>query len=162
MQKTDKVKITPHDKKLEIIIKQHRHWTHWISVHHKTEQGNLVLTNHRLLFLHKITDSPNVAASIKELADAPIETVLNHALTLHKNNFQIPLSSIIRVRTSSVFVFPFPHFYLRVSYRKGKNPTIHNAAFQFVRYKSSKIFHPQIIADWGWMKAIRRTIREKA
>ena len=160
MHKTDKIKTAVQDKKLEIIIRQHRHWTRWIEARRTMGEGNLVLTNRRLLFLHRIEDSPDVAASIKKLADAPMEAVLNHALTLHKNCFQIPLPSIIRVGIGAFVRFPFPYFYLSVSYHKGKKQTPHTAAFQFRRAKSEILFHPQIIADWGWMIAIRRAIQE--
>jgi hypothetical protein len=148
------------DKEPEIIIRQHRHWTRWIEARRTMGEGNLVLTNRRLLFLHRIQASRDVSASIKKLADAPIETVLNHALTLHKNCFQIPLPSMIRVRIGAFVRFPFPYFYLSVSYHKGKTQTPHTAAFQFVRSKSEVLFHPQIIADWGWMIATRRAIQE--
>ena len=148
------------DIKEEIIIRQHRHWTRWLEARRTMGEGNLILTNRRLLFLHKIEASPSVTASIKKLADAPIETVLNHALTLHKNCFQIPLPSIIRIGIGAFVRFPFPYFYLRVSYLKGRKQTPQTAAFQFRRPKSEIIFHPQVIADLGWMIAIKRAIRE--
>ena len=160
MNKTDKIKTEVRDKKSEIIVRQHRHWTRWIEAGRTMGEGNLVLTNRRLLFLHRIQASPDVSASIKSLADAPMETVLNHALTLHKNCFQIPLPSIIRVRIGAFVRFPFPYFYLNVSYYEGKKQTPHTAAFQFIRSKSEVLFHPQIIADLGWMIATRRAIQE--
>ncbi len=147
------------DTKVETIIRQHRHWTRWIEARRAMGEGNLVLTNRRLLFLHRIESSPDVAASIKKLADAPIETVLDHALTLHKNCFQIPLQSILKVGIGVFVRFPFPYFYLSVSYYRGKKQTPHTTAFQFRRPKSEIIFHPQVIADWCWVMAIKRALR---
>jgi hypothetical protein len=154
MDKIDKVKTAVQDSKLETIIRQHRRWTNWVEPRRIRGEGSLILTNRRLLFLHRIEASPSVAASIKKLADAPIETVLDHALTLHKDNFQIPLSSIVQVGICSLVGFPFPYFYLSVFYLEGKKMTPHTAAFQF---RNST--QPQIIMDWGWKGAIRRTIK---
>ena len=148
------------DSKVEIIIRQHRHWTCWIKAHRTVGEGNLVLTNRRLIFLHRIQASPNVDAIIKKLADAPVETVLNHALTLHKNCFQIPLSSIVRVGIGAFIWFPLPHFYLGVSYLKGNKQTPHTVAFQFRSAKSQIFWPPQIIKDWGWVRVINRAMQE--
>ena len=131
MQKKEEIKTVSQDENPESIIRQHRRWTNWIENRRIMGEGSLILTNRRLLFLHKIETSPDVAASIKKLADAPIETVLDHALTLHKNCFQIPLLSIIQVGVGAFAGFPFPQFYLSVSYFKGKKQNIHTAAFKF-------------------------------
>ena len=132
----------------------------WIKARRIMGEGNLVLTNRRLIFLHKIQASPDVDAIIKKLADAPIETVLNHALTLHKNCFQIPLLSIVRVVIGTFIRFPFPHFYLSISYLKGNKQIPHTVAFQFKRAKSQIFSPPQIIKDWGWVRVINRAMQE--
>lgn len=120
----------------------------------------MVLTNRRLLFLHRIEASPVVTASIKKLADAPVETVLNHALTLHKKCFQISLSSIVNTGIGIFAGFPIPHFYLWVTHLKGKNQVINTVAFQFTTTQHGIFFEPQIITDWGWKGAIQRAVRE--
>lgn len=148
-----------HEAKSEVIIRQHRHWTHRVESLRVVGQGNLVLTNRRLLFLHKIEASPEVGASIKKLADAPIETVLDHALTLHKGCLQIPLASIARVGIGAVSGFPFPHFCLTVSYYEGKKRNPRVVAFQFKRPKSVVFQSPQIISDIRWRKAILRAMK---
>lgn len=148
-----------HDKNLEVIIRQHRHWTHRVEGLRVVGQGNLVLTNRRLLFLHRIDASPEVGASIRKLADAPIDTVLDHALTLHKGCLQIPLSAIARVGIGAVSGFPFPHFCLTVYYYEGRKRTPRVAAFQFKRPKAVTFQSPQIISDIRWRKAILRAIR---
>jgi hypothetical protein len=145
---------------VETIIRQHRRWTHWVEDHRILGEGSLVLTNRRLLFLHRIESSPEVAASIKKLADAPMETVLDHALTLHKNSFQMPLSSIIQVGIGSFAGFPFPIVYLTVVYLKGKKLAPHTVAFQFRKSGSGIFPQPQIIVDWNWKRAIRKAIED--
>ena len=160
MNKTDKIKTAGQAENLEAIIRQHRRWTHWVENGRTIGEGNLVLTNRRLLFLHRIEASPDVAESIKKLADAPMEMVLDHALTLHKNCFQIPLSSIMQVGVVALFGFPFPHFCLSVVYLKGKKLTPYTANFQFKNSQPEIFSQPQVIVDWGWKRAIRRAIRQ--
>jgi hypothetical protein len=148
-----------HKAKKEVILRQRRHWTRWIGPGQSVGEGNMVLTNRRLLFLHRINASPEVGALIRKLADEPIETVLNHALTLHKDCLQIPLKSIIRVGVGASAGFPFPRFWLTVHYyEKGGKRTPRAAAFQFKKPKYETFCPPQIIADRGWVAAIRREI----
>jgi hypothetical protein len=160
MHENNDIKTVGQDENPETIIRQHRRWTYWVEARRTMGEGSLILTNRRLLFLHRIAGSPEVTASIKKLADAPIETVLDHALTLHKNNFQIPLSSIIRVGIGAFGGYPVPHFYLSVFYLESKKLTPHTVAYQFKKSRSGLFSQPQIITDWGWQRAIRRAIKE--
>lgn len=160
MNKKDDIKTAGQAENVETIIRQHRRWTHWLEAGRTMGDGSLILTNRRLLFLHRIEASPDVAESIRKLADAPIETVLDHALTLHKSCFQIPLSSIMQTGVIALFGFPFPQFCLSIIYLKGKKLTPHTADFQFKTPKSEMFPQPQLIADWSWKRAIRRAIQE--
>lgn len=144
----------------ERILKEHRKWTQWIQQPRLLQLGNLVLTNRRLLFLHKIQSSPEVKESIKKLADAPTETVLNYAFTLNRDNFQIPLSSIGAARVGTFQWNPFPHVCLSVVYFDGKNTSSRLASFQFIRPIKQTILHPQLIVDIGWVRAINRAMKE--
>ncbi len=159
MNKKDVIK-TGQDKDAEIIIRQHRRWTHWLEGNKVLGEGNLILTNRRLLFLHRIVSSPDVSASIKELADAPLEAVLDHALTLHKNSYQVPLSSIMQVGVITLFGFPLPRFCLEIVYLKGKKLDPHTADFKFIALGSGMLAPPQLFVDLGWQKAIRKAIQE--
>ena len=156
----NEIRTAGQDENIETILRQHRRWTRLVEGSRSTGEGSLILTNRRLLFLHRIGSSPDVTESIKKLADAPMETVLDHALTLHKSSFQIPLSSIMQVGIVTLFGFPFPHFCLSVFYLAGKKLTPHTAAFQFGKPQSYVLSKPQIIMDWSWKRAIRRAIQE--
>jgi hypothetical protein len=162
MHDTNEIKITGQDANPETIIRQHSRRTHWVEDGRTIGMGSLILTNRRLLFLHRIESSPDVTASIKKLADAPMETVLDHALTLHKNCFQIPLSSIIKVGTGAFPGFPLPHAYLSISYLKGRKLVLQMTAFQFEKYGTGLLFEPQIITDWSWKRAVERAVKEIA
>ena len=145
----------------EVILKEHRRWTRWIQGPRNLGEGNLVLTNRRVLFLHRIPSSHNVTAKIKKLTDAPIEAVLNYAFTLGEKNFQIPLSSITRVGIGNYVRFPFPHFYLTLSYLEGKKKIPRTVGFRFRRPIIKVILRPQVIEDWKWVKVIRKAMSEK-
>jgi hypothetical protein len=144
----------------EIVIREHRRWTQWIERPRAMRLGNLVLTNHRLIFLHQIQSSPTVQENIKRLADSPMETVLNYAFTLNQNNFQIPLSSIAGVRIGTFNWNPFPHICLTVIYFDGKNTDSKLASFVFLRPIKQTILHPQIIVDIGWIRAIKQAMKK--
>ena len=120
----------------ERIIKEHRKWTQWIQTPKKLRLGNLVLTNRRLMFLNVIQSSPEVTESIKKLADAPMEVVLNHAFKLNGDNFQIPLSAIAGLKIGAYNWTPIPH----------------------VPYKQT-IFKPEIILLFEWIREIKKAIR---
>ncbi len=160
MNKTDEIKTAGRAENLEAIIRQHRRWAHRVEAGWTIGDGSLILTNRRLLFLHRIEASPEVAESIKKLADAPIEMVLDHALTLHKNCLQIPLSSIIQVGVVALFGFPFPNFCLNVVYLAGKKLAPHTADFKFGKPPAEMFAQPQVMTDWGWKRAIRRAIQQ--
>lgn len=142
----------------EIIIRQHRRWTHLLEKRKTVGQGSLILTDRRLLFLHRVEDSPEIKASIRKLADAPMAAVLDHALSLHKKSFQIPLSAIVRVEVGTFAGFPLPHFFLWLSYLKGRNNIVHEVSFQFTTIQRGIFFEPQLITDLGWKRAIQKTI----
>jgi hypothetical protein len=144
----------------ERTLKEHRHWTQWIENPRAMRLGSLVLTNRRLIFLHKIQSSPDVKDNIKKLADAPTETVLNYALTLNRSNFQIPLSSIGNVRIGAFNCNPLPHICLTVTYFDGKCPTSKRASFQFIRPIKQTILNPQIVVDIGWARTIKQAMKD--
>ena len=144
----------------ERIIKEHRKWTQWIQTPRKLRLGNLVLTNRRLIFLNIIQSGPEVASSIKKLADAPMETVLNHAYKMNPDNFQIPLSAVAGIKIGAYNWTPIPHVCLSVVYFDGKNPQHRMVAFQFIRPYKQTILKPQIILLIDWIRTIKKAIQD--
>jgi hypothetical protein len=160
MQNINEIKTKGQDENAEAIIRQHRRLTHQLENRRTIGEGSLVLTNRRLLFLHRIEASSGVTATIKKLADAPMNMVLDHALTLNKNSFQMPLSSIVRVGIGTFAGFPLPHFYLWLNYLKGKNNILHTVSFQFGQSQPGIFFKPQVFVDWEWKSAIEKAVKE--
>jgi len=143
----------------ERIIKEHRHWTQWIGFPRFMRPGNLVLTNKRLMFLHQIKSSQEITDNIRKLADAPMETVLNYAFTLNRDNFQMPLSAIINVRIGTFNWNPMPHVCLTVTYFDGRHKANNSVSFQFIRPIKQTVLNPQIAVVIGWVRAIKQAIK---
>lgn len=162
MTESTEIRKEGQDENSETIIKQHRRLTRWMDGSRTMGEGSLILTNRRLLFLHRLEASSKVATSIKNLADAPMEAVLDHALTLHKNCFQIKLSSIIKAETIFMMGFPLPRFYLSVYYLDGIKLTPGTVTFYFGKSRTEMLSRPQIIADWDWARAIRQAVKKSA
>lgn len=144
----------------ENIIRQHRRFAYRVEGHQVKGEGSLILTNHRLLFLNRIERSPEVEADIKRLADAPMKEVLDHALTLHQENLEIPLTSIIRAGVGNLFSFPMPRFCLSVYYLHPRKLVPHTVTFQFKNTRMGIFTKPQLITAGSWGKTIRSVINE--
>lgn len=159
-KKKNETKTTEQEATPEVIIRQHRRQAYLLEGREVIGVGSLILTNRRLLFLNRIERSPEVEADIKKLADAPMKDVLDHAVTLHKDNFQIPLSSIIRPGIGTFIGFPLPRFCLSVFYLKGKKLQPHTVTFQFKNTRTGIFTQPQVITARNWGKTIRNAIEE--
>jgi hypothetical protein len=144
----------------EAIIKEHRKWTQWIQTPRKLRLGNLVLTNRRLIFLNIIQSGPEVEASIRKLADAPMETVLSHAFKMNNDNFQIPLSAVAGLKIGAYNWTPIPHFCLSIVYFDGSSPRSRMAAFQFIRPYKQTILKPQLFLLFEWIRTIKKAIQD--
>ena len=147
------------NKEPERIIKEHRKWSQWIETPRALRLGNLVLTNRRLMFLHKIESSPEVKDNIKKLANAPIESVLNYAFTLNQNNFQIPLSNVVGLKIGAFNWTPIPHVCLIIIYVDRKYLTNRMVSFQFIRPYKQTILKPQFILVIDWIRTIKKAIK---
>jgi len=144
----------------ERIIKEHRKWTQWIQTPRKLRLGNLVLTNRRLIFLNVIHSGPEVDASIKKLADAPMETVLNHAYKMNPDNFQVPLSNISGLKIGAYNWTPIPHVCLSIVYYDGRDTRSRMVDFQFIRPYKQTIFKPQIFLLFEWIRTIKKAVQD--
>jgi hypothetical protein len=142
----------------EKIIREHRKWTQWIETPRKLHLGNLVITNRRLIFLNVISSSPEVTENIKKLADAPTESVLNYAYTLNKDNFQMPLSSIVGLKIGAYNWTPIPHICLSIAFIDHKNNAKRVISFQFIRPYKQTIFKPQFFLVLDWIRDIKNAI----
>lgn len=118
-----------------------------------TGEGALILTNRRLLFLNRVPPGQRVDEALKKVTGQPMRMVLDQAMALDKNNFQIPLQNITRGRLGAFSWFPLPHFCLMVDYLD-KSKQERTASFQFRRPMAEVVLRPQFYLDLEWAQTI--------
>jgi len=142
----------------EIIIKEYPNSTRWVEGRDTIGTGNLILTSKRLVFLNGVKLSDKQIEQIRELsAKATTSRIINYALTLHKMNFQIPLSSVTRVRMGLYSFLPFPRPCLRI-FCLGKNKE-EEFSFMFNIPLLKGIYQWEITTVWHWVSVINRALR---
>lgn len=145
----------------EIVIKEYPRYTRWMDGQQEIGIGNLILTNERLIFLHLVHLSDEKKASLSKLAEtATTRGLLNQALSLHKKNFEVPLSTVTLVKTSLHSILPFPRFCLRIFYQniKKKNKT-KLLTFMFTIPLWKGWFQLEITTVMVWVRLIKTAAR---
>ena len=145
----------------EVVIKEYPNSTRWVEGKRIVGEGNLVLTSERLVFLNRAALSQGHAEKIKEMEAAPMSEVLDFALTLHKKNFQIPLSSVLSADRCRIGLFPMPRFYLRITYLGGSKRKEKSDGFMFTIPLLKGIFQLEYTTVMGWVWMIRKVLAAK-
>ncbi|MFC1939099.1 hypothetical protein ACFLXO_00220 [Chloroflexota bacterium] len=145
----------------EVVIKEYPRSTRWIEGRRIVGEGNLILTSERLVFLNRAALSQWHAEKIKEMETAPMSEGLDFALTLHKKNFQIPLSSVLSADRCRIGLLPFPRFYLRITYLGGSKHKEKSAAFMFTIPLLKGFFQLEFTTVMGWVWMIRKVLLAK-
>ena len=144
--------------KNEIIIKEYPNSTRWVEGRDTIGTGNLILTSKRLTFLNRVELSDKQIERIHELsAKATTSRLIDYALTLHKMNFQIPLSSVTWVRMGLYSLLPFPRPSLRI-FCLGRNKE-EEFSFMFNIPLLKGIYQWEITTVWHWVSIINRASR---
>ena len=142
----------------EIIIKEYPNSTRWVDGRDTIGTGNLILTSKRLIFLNGVKLSDKQIEQIRELsAKATTSRLINYALTLHKMNFQIPLSLVTWVRIGLYSLLPFPRPCLRI-FCLGRNKE-EELSFMFNIPLLKGIYQWEITTVWHWVSVINRALR---
>ena len=146
----------------ETVIKEYPHSTRWLQGQVVIGVGNLVLTTERLVFLHQIEAGEKMAEKIQQLAEAPTSRVMDFALTLHRENFQIPVSSLVSAKVGWFSLLPFPRPCLRVTYKADKKGgNLKTESFMFTIPLLKGFFQLEITTVLGWTWMIRKVMRHK-
>ena len=145
----------------EIVIKEYPRYTRWLEEQVDIGLGNLILTSERLLFLHLVHLTDEKKESLRKLSQRATTTeMLDHALTLHKKNFQVDLSAITSVKTGFNSILPFPRFCLRVFHRGDKKKkNIKTLTFMFTIPLWKGWFQLEITTVMLWVRLIRAATR---
>lgn len=146
----------------EVVLKEYPNSTRWMKGQLVIGVGNLILTNERLIFLHGVELSPRHIEHIRKLTETGnTNKIIDYALTLHKKNFEVPLSSVISVNMSRYCLLPFPRPYLRISYRGGSKDKEKTLGFMFTIPLLKGIYQLEVTIVWAWARLIRRALRAK-
>ena len=144
----------------ERIVKEYPNTTRRLEGNRTIGAGNLILTSERLIFLNRVQVTERVEQKLKELTDAPTSRILNYALTMHKNNFQIPLSSVQSFKRHVFAYLPIPRFCLRISYHaKQQKPKTADFAFTISILKGFFQLEFTVVQAWIWV--IKRELKLK-
>ena len=145
----------------EIVIKEYPNSTRWLDGQQTIGVGNLILTSKRLVFLNRVTLTEEQTKYFQVLSEKSLTSkVLDVALTAHKNNFEVPLSSLILVKMGLYSLLPFTRPCLRIAYQsKKKKGQIKTASFIFTIPLLRGFFQLEITTVGIWVRMIKRATR---
>ena len=150
----------------EIIIKEHPNFTHCRREGQSAKDvGNLILTNTRLVFLTRVMLHESKMERWQKLAkEGTAAEQIDFALTLHKKNFNIPLSLLSSVKCKLYFSFPFPSLIMQISYMKGgsKKKGGKTMIFQFKQSFLRLLFRKSMLPlTVEWVSSVREAIKNE-
>ena len=150
------------NERKETVLKEYPNSTRWMRGQQIIGVGNLILTNERLVFLHGVELTPRQIAYVKKISGTGNSSkVIDYALTLHKRNFEVPLSSVISASMCRYCLFPFPRPYLRINYRGGIKSKEKTLGFMFTISLLKGFYQLELTIVWGWVQIIRRALKAK-
>ena len=147
----------------EFVIKEYPNSTRWLEGQRIIGVGNLILTNERLVFLNQVNLNEEETKKFQELSKVTsTNKLIDIALSIHRMNFQVPLSSLIFVKMGLYSLLPFPRPCLRISYQSQKKKRqINIASFMFTISLLRGFFQLEVITVWIWVKLIRKAMRAR-
>ena len=147
----------------EVVLKEYPNSTRWLEGQEVIGVGNLILTNERIVFLHRVDLSDEELERLQKLSrKVAAREMIDLGLSLHKNNFQFPLSSVTQVKTGLHSLLPFPRPCLRVFYKRGKKKqNIRTASFMFTIPLLKGFFQFEITTVQGWVMFINKAVKQK-
>ncbi len=152
-----------HQAPEEVVIKEYPYSTRWMEGQQVIGVGNLLLTNERLVFLHRVPlDDAEIEYLQKFSQKATTKEMIDLAFTIHKRNFQFPLSSVVLVKTGLHSLLPLPRPCLRISYMSGKKQQqVKDLTFMFTIPLLKGFFQWEITTVMGWVSIIKKAVRHK-
>lgn len=147
----------------EVVLKEYPYSTRWLEGQQVIGVGNLILTNERLVFLHRIELTDEEGEHLQKFSEkATTQRMIDLALAIHKKNFQVPLTSVISVKTGLYSILPFPRPCLRISYRsKKKRKKLKTISFMFTIPLLKGLVQLEITTVKAWVRIIGEAVRYK-
>jgi len=145
----------------EVIIKEYPKSTHWLEGNQVKAIGNLILTNERLIFLNQIILTQEEVEYLQKFSkEATTERLIQLTLTLHKKNFQLPLSSIVSLKMGLYSILPLRPC-LRISYRsEKKKKKIKTVSFMFTLPLLKRLLMSEF-PTLGWVRDVKKAVKAK-
>ena len=145
----------------EVVIKEYPNSTQWLEEKQVIGVGNLILTNERLIFIHRLPLEKKELESLQKISKkVTVKRMIDLALSLHQKNFQVPLSSVISAETGLHSLLPFPRPCLRIHYRSERKQT-KTLAFIFTVPLWKSWFQLEFSTVKGWVWSISRALQHK-
>ena len=146
----------------EVVLKEYPRSTRRMEGQQVIGVGNLILTNERLVFLNRVPLNDEEVEYLQKFSGkATTKRTIDLALALHKKNFQVPLSSVISVKTRLYSILPFPRPCLHISYRSEKKKRIKTISFVFTIPIWKGWFQLEITTIMAWGRIIKEAVRYK-
>ena len=146
----------------EVVLKEYPKFTRWMKGQLVLGVGNLILTNERLVFLNQVVLTPRQITTWRKLLETGnTNKQIDFTLTLHKKNFEVPLSSVISAKISRYCLLPFPRPYLSISYRGGGKDKEKTMGFMFTISLLKGFYQLEFTTVWVWVRIIRRALKAK-
>jgi len=142
----------------EVFIKEYPKSTFLLEGKQVLAKGNLILTNKRLVFLRETDFNEKDAEALQNvLEEGDIGRLLQFCLGLHKKNFQVPLTSIIKTKFRYYFMFTIPQTGMRLTYStgSGKEKTI---TFRFNPPITKQLLMSEF-PTLDWIRAINKAAK---
>lgn len=146
----------------ETVIKEYPHSTRWVQGLETIGVGNLILTNERIIFLHQVDLSTDDLERLQKLSrKLTTREMIDLTISLHKENFQFPLSSVTQVKVGLYSLLPFPRPCLRISYKSGRRKqNINTVSFMFTIPLLKGFFQLEITTVHGWAMLINKAMKQ--
>ena len=143
----------------EQVIKEYPNSTYLLIGNYLDAIGNLILTSERLVFLIRAPLSDEQFEETQRMAqEATANELIDFALTLHKNNFQIPLEKVISAKMGLRSYLPLA-FCLRV-FHMGRGRKIKDTSFMFQPPMMKRLMMSEF-PTMGWARAINKAAKKK-
>jgi hypothetical protein len=145
----------------EPVIKEYPNVSIWLVANMAQGYGNLVLTSERLMFLNQVALEEWQLKKAQQLSrEGDFNKVVEFTMKLHKNNFQIPLSSVTKVKMGLFSLIPMPRLCMRIHYLTKKDkPAETSFAFRIPLLKG--LVELELTLIMAWISAVKAAVKAK-
>jgi hypothetical protein len=143
----------------ERVIREYPNVTIWLEGNKVEGWGNLILTSERLIFLNRVVLEEWQMQKVREFSQNPdLQKILDFSMKLHKKNFEIPLSQVVRARVGIYGFVPIPKMCMRIDHLTRKDNFM-TTGFWFRIPFLKGLVQLELTLVWGWVNAVNSAIK---